>query len=194
APSMADIWLSLMSSPSAEHGHSGSISWLAAGISIEDAQDLVREAVCQLPTDPTAKQKADVMAKQLALQSKVQKHQDEADSFMDGLDILEHCRPLEPVDDIRLLPSHDYGIEPLDGEDQDQEDEYIDGEHVEEVVPPEDVCIWMPSKLKLGRGKAVGLGYLVEEGLQLCQGQANDSLARLRAGLGNLAILYRQNL
>ncbi|KIK75167.1 hypothetical protein PAXRUDRAFT_41023, partial [Paxillus rubicundulus Ve08.2h10] len=87
APSMADIQLSLMSSPSAEHGHSGSISWLAAGISIEDAWDLVREAVCQLPTDPTATQKADVMAKQLALHSKVQKHQDEADSFMDGLDI-----------------------------------------------------------------------------------------------------------
>ncbi|KIK72788.1 hypothetical protein PAXRUDRAFT_41451, partial [Paxillus rubicundulus Ve08.2h10] len=144
APSMEDIWLSLMSSLSAENGHSGSISWLAAGISIEDAQDLVREAVHQLPTDPTATQKADVMAKQLALQSKVQKHQDEADSFMDGLDILEHCRPLEPVDDISLLPSHDYGIEPLDGEDQDQEDEYVEGEDIEEVVPPEDVCIWMP--------------------------------------------------
>ncbi|KIK76496.1 hypothetical protein PAXRUDRAFT_80675, partial [Paxillus rubicundulus Ve08.2h10] len=101
--SMADIQLSIMSSPSAEHGLSGSISWLAAGISIEDAQDLVREEVHQLPTDHTETQKVDVMAKKLALQSKVQKHQDEADSFMDGLDILEHCRPLESVDDIRLL-------------------------------------------------------------------------------------------
>ncbi|KIK78177.1 hypothetical protein PAXRUDRAFT_40829, partial [Paxillus rubicundulus Ve08.2h10] len=144
APSMADIQLSLMSTPSAEHGHSGSISWLTAGISIEDAQNLVREAVCQLPTDATATQKADVMAKQLALQSKVQKHQDEADSSMDGLDILEHCTPLEPIDYIGFLPSHYYGIEPLDGEDQDQEDEYIEGEDIEEVVPPEDVCIWMP--------------------------------------------------
>ncbi|KIK73021.1 hypothetical protein PAXRUDRAFT_179474, partial [Paxillus rubicundulus Ve08.2h10] len=38
APSMADIQLSLMSSLSVEHTPTGSISWLAAGINIEDSQ------------------------------------------------------------------------------------------------------------------------------------------------------------
>ncbi|KIK73445.1 hypothetical protein PAXRUDRAFT_178401, partial [Paxillus rubicundulus Ve08.2h10] len=54
--------------------------------------------------------------------------------------------------------------------------------------------ISMPSRLKLGRGTNLGLGHLVEEELQLRRGQANDSLAKLQAALGNLAILYRQNL
>ncbi|KIK75189.1 hypothetical protein PAXRUDRAFT_19204 [Paxillus rubicundulus Ve08.2h10] len=106
-----------MSSPSAEHGHVGSIGWLLAGINIEDSQDLVREAIHQLPADPTAIQNADAMAKQLALQSKVQKHQDEADSFMDGFDILEHSRPMKPMDDGGLLASPDGGIGPLDAEE-----------------------------------------------------------------------------
>ncbi|KIK74777.1 hypothetical protein PAXRUDRAFT_174654, partial [Paxillus rubicundulus Ve08.2h10] len=38
APSMADIRLSLMSPLSAEHTPTGSISWLTAGINIEDSQ------------------------------------------------------------------------------------------------------------------------------------------------------------
>ncbi|KIK77981.1 hypothetical protein PAXRUDRAFT_66387, partial [Paxillus rubicundulus Ve08.2h10] len=194
-PSMVDIQLSLMSSLSAEHTPTGSISWLAAGINIEDSQDLVREAVHQLPTYPTATQKANIIAKQLTLQSKVQRHQDEADSFMDGVDILEHCRPYEPMDNTGLLHSFDCNSDPMDAEELDEEDEYIiGGEEVEEVVPHEDICISMPSRLKLGRGTNLGLGHLVEEELQLRRGQANDSLAKLQAALGNLAILYRQNL
>ncbi|KIK72900.1 hypothetical protein PAXRUDRAFT_21453 [Paxillus rubicundulus Ve08.2h10] len=65
----------------------------------------------------------------------------------------------------------------MDAEELDKEDEYVGGEEVEEVVPPEYTCIWMPSRLKLGRGKDLGLGHLVEEELQLQRGQANDSLA-----------------
>ncbi|KIK96747.1 hypothetical protein PAXRUDRAFT_10631 [Paxillus rubicundulus Ve08.2h10] len=102
----------------------------SAGINIEDSQDLVREAVHQLPADPTATQKANVMAKQLALQSKVQKHQDEADSFMDGVDILEHSRPMEPMDDGSLLSFPDGGIGPLDAGEQDQEDKYVKWEDI----------------------------------------------------------------
>ncbi|KIK85604.1 hypothetical protein PAXRUDRAFT_152668, partial [Paxillus rubicundulus Ve08.2h10] len=52
-------------------------------------------------------------------------------------------------------------------------------EEVEEAVPPEYICIWMPSRLKLGRGKDPRMGHLVEEELQLWSGQANDSLAKL---------------
>ncbi|KIK81362.1 hypothetical protein PAXRUDRAFT_62074, partial [Paxillus rubicundulus Ve08.2h10] len=195
APSMADIWLSLLSSPSPEQAHARSIVWLAAAISIEDAQDLVREAVQWLPADATAIQKADVMARQLTLQTKVQKHQDDADSFMEGVDILEHCRPLDPINDDSVMPYLDCITDLSDAEEPDEEGEYVEEEDsLEEAVNPQDVYIWMPSRLKLGQGRELRLGHLMEEELQLQQGQANDSLAKLQAGLRNLAILYRQNL
>ncbi|KIK78359.1 hypothetical protein PAXRUDRAFT_16915 [Paxillus rubicundulus Ve08.2h10] len=87
--------------------------------------------------------------------------------------------PSEPMDTTGLLPSFDFNSDPIDAEELDEEDEYVGGEEVEEVVPHEDICIWMPSRLKLGRGKDLGLGHFVEEELQLWRGQANDSLAKL---------------
>ncbi|KAF9218165.1 hypothetical protein BS17DRAFT_671169, partial [Gyrodon lividus] len=103
APSLADIRLSLMCSPPAEPVNPGSVGWLVAGINIENSQDLVRETVHQLPTDPTATQNAGVATKRQGLQSKIQKHQDKGDSFLDGVDIIEHCQPAGALDDMGLL-------------------------------------------------------------------------------------------
>ncbi|KIK74334.1 hypothetical protein PAXRUDRAFT_19985 [Paxillus rubicundulus Ve08.2h10] len=128
---MADIWLSLLSSPSPEQVYTRSIAWLAASISIEDAQNLAIDF-----TDQGSK------------------YQNEADSFMEGVDILEHCRPLDPINDDSLMLSLDCVTDLSDAEDPDEEGKYVEEEDsLEEAVNPQDVCIWMPSRLKLGQGR-----------------------------------------
>jgi hypothetical protein len=128
---------------------------------------MVREAVRQLPADPTITQKAVVISKWQGLQSKIQKHQDEADSFLDGVDIMEYCQPTGTMDDAGFFPTVDGSSDCQDEEEQDQEDEYIDEEDFDEVVPPEEVCIWMPSRLKANENNELGLGHLVDEELEL---------------------------
>lgn len=83
--------------------------------------------------------------------------------------------PLEDDDDISV--------------DLNEEDWEMEGE-----TDPEDIPIWMPSSLTCEKVHILGLNALAEEELELRKGQANDCLEKIRSHLGNLAILYRQNL
>ena len=58
---------------------------------------------------------------------------------------------------------------------------------------PEDLTLWMPSYIGASSLKEVGLDDLIKEEIQLCIGQANDSLEKLRTHLGHKSILYRMN-
>jgi hypothetical protein len=57
----------------------------------------------------------------------------------------------------------------------------------------EDLTLWMPSYIGASYLREAGLEDLMKEEVQLCIGQANDSLEKLRTHLGHKSILYRMN-
>jgi hypothetical protein len=56
-----------------------------------------------------------------------------------------------------------------------------------------NLTLWMPSYIGAFCLKEAGLEDLIKNEVQLCTGQANDSLDKLRTHLGHKAILYRMN-
>ncbi|KIJ58337.1 hypothetical protein HYDPIDRAFT_102895, partial [Hydnomerulius pinastri MD-312] len=203
APSMADIRLSLMSSDTTQNSSSGSVNWLISGIKIEDDQDLLRAAVRQLPADATATQKADIQGKRQKLYLRIRKLEEAADTILKGLELGDDWEAAAHIDDTEFVPPDDYVTmveeeregEGVEREEVEDEENYVDeDEDGDAAKPSEEMATWMPSCMNPNRLLELGLGHLGEEELQLRTGQANDALARIRIALGQLAVLYRQNL
>ena len=75
----------------------------------------------------------------------------------------------------------------------DDDDDYADVEEDFIEDNPEDLPLFMPSSMGLEKLTQAGLIGLMQEEICLRQGQANDSLQKLRTHLGNKALLYRMN-
>lgn len=78
------------------------------------------------------------------------------------------------------------------GMDEEADGSWDDEEDFIEAVP-EDLPLWMPSAGGAALLKGAGLEDVVNEEIQLRQGQANEALQKLRTHLGHKALLYRIN-
>ena len=75
----------------------------------------------------------------------------------------------------------------------DDKEDYLDVEEDFIEDNPKDLSVFMPSSMGLEKLTQAGLIGLMQEEICLRQGQANDSLQKLRTHLGNKALLYCMN-
>ena len=95
----------------------------------------------------------------------------------------------DPVDLQWTRHSVDDLLEAPDVDDVNEEEEELADRS--DPAYAEQSPLWMPSSLTLEQGKAVGIGYLQEIELNLCQGQANTCLHKLQMALGQKLALYK---
>lgn len=97
------------------------------------------------------------------------------------------------------VTKHADDLNQLDLEEVDSEGAWLaaDVEEVEEEEPettPENVILYLPSNFKLHQRKALGWEGLGDMELQLREGQANDSLEKLRECLAEKSLRFRKQL
>ena len=202
--------LSLAESGNASLEKLSSVGWMLEGIYLEDAQcvyykfltvvnlflfrDALRADIRCLPSQRTATQKATIAEKQQRLLARVVRFNQDAKLFTIGL---EAENGLLKPDDPQFC-SEEIG----DDTEENQwrfwqgvadEEDYVDVEEDFIEDDPEDLLLFMPSSIGAEKLKQDGLGHLIEEEISLRQGQANDSLQKLRTHLGHKALLYRIN-
>lgn len=84
----------------------------------------------------------------------------------------------------------------VDLEESDEEafflDAEIEWEEEEDVeIPTEKVRLWLPSSFTKSERVRMGLGQVTEVEMELREGQANDALEALRAGLAEKSLRFR---
>ena len=79
------------------------------------------------------------------------------------------------------------------GKPEEENSDFVAEEDLVEKQNPKDLLLQMPSFIGMNLLKNSDLDDLVEEEVQLCLGQANDSLEKLRTNLGHKVVLYRMN-
>jgi hypothetical protein len=94
---------------------------------------------------------------------------------------------------------HVEDLDQLDFDEVDGEGAWLaaDDEEIGEEEPeitPEDVTLYLPSNFKLHQRKDLGWQELGDMELQLREGQANDSLERLRECLAEKSLRFRKEL
>jgi len=97
------------------------------------------------------------------------------------------------------VTKHADDLNQLDLEEVDSEGAWLaaDVEEVEEEEPettPENVILYLPSNFKLHQRKDLGWEGLGDMELQLREGQANDSLEKLRECLAEKSLRFRKQL
>ena len=147
-----------------------------------------------MPSQYTTTQKATVAERRLRLLARVSRFNHDAQLFSTGL---EAQNDLVKPDDPQFC-SEEVGDDIEENqwrfwEGVDDKEDYLDVEEDFIEDNPEDLPLFMPSSMGLEKLTQAGLTGLMQEEMYLRQGQANDSLQKLRTHLGNKALLYRMN-
>ena len=201
------MWLSLAESGNTFLEKLSSVGWILEGTYLKDAQCiyykylmvvnlfLFRDALWAnvqcLPSQWTATQKATIAEKQQWLLARVVRFNQDAKLFTIGL---EAENGLLKPDDPQFC-SKEIGNDTEENQWRfwqgvaDEED-YMDVKEDFIEDNPEDLLLFMPSSIGVEKLKQDKLDHLIEKEISLWQGQANDSLQKLRTHLGHKALLY----
>jgi hypothetical protein len=142
--------------------------------------------VRRLPSDATATQKAALEEKRQKLAGRITKFHETADAMTEGMEL---DAGTVHVDDPRFCTAEgeEHRLDVQLGELED------DSALVDDIIPAEDMGLWMPSSVPHDQAVVLGLAALQTEELELRKGQANDCLEKIRLTLGHKAIIYRQH-
>jgi len=143
----------------------------------------LRADIRTLGGDPSSEEKERVKEKREVLQTKVRTFQQQGIRFIP----LDSAAMPEPS--MALTIESDSGESDTEGFFLDDKLEWEEDEDVE--VPIEQVRLGLPSSFNMVERAQMGLGRLEEIETELREGQANDALEALRAGLAEKSLRFR---
>ncbi|KAG1844998.1 hypothetical protein F4604DRAFT_1595844, partial [Suillus subluteus] len=154
----------------------GAATWLADGLSIEEAQVTLQMDVRKLNRHSTQNQRLEIGRCRERMQGDIDHWVELAvtfigDALCDG--------DIQVMEDELLILEED--------SDDDMADQFTSFE-------PEKVVIPMPSNLGAGRCAELGAEDLIHQELVLRQGQANDALHNIRVHLADKAVIFRKTV
>ncbi|KAG2087514.1 uncharacterized protein F5147DRAFT_588072 [Suillus discolor] len=166
--------------------HWGAATWLACGITLEEAQVALLIDVKKLGKRPTDTQKLAIARRRDRLQGQLDDFVRVALTFLG--DQLNSCEHLDGM--TGMLDSVELDSVGSSGEDPDRSD---DGDRYDLPVEfnPETVVIPLPSNIGIERCAQWGVADLVLQEISLREGQANDALHAVRVNLADKAVLFR---
>lgn len=128
--------------------------------------------------------KAKIQDRRESLQTKIEAFHQQARGFI-------------PLDTTPILNPSSDALELMEGdlEDSDEEAFFLNDESEWEEedmeTPIEQVKLWLPSSLTNAERTGIGLGQVAKVEAELREGQANDALEALRAGLAEKSLRFR---
>ena len=143
----------------------------------------LRADIRAMGRNPSSDEKERVQERREGLQAKVRTFQQQGTTFI-------------PPDETLLSVATQASVVTEDYEGSDEEGFFLDDEseweEEEDVeVPIERVRLGLPSSFSMAERTQMGLGRLGEIEIGLREGQANDSLEALRAGLAEKSLRFR---
>ncbi|KAG2057628.1 hypothetical protein BDR06DRAFT_1036818 [Suillus hirtellus] len=165
--------------------HQGAATWLACGITLEEAQVALLIDVKKLGKQPTDTQKLAIAQCQDRLQGQLDDFVRVALTFLG--DQLNSCEHLDGM--TGMLDSAELDSVRSSGEDPDRSD---NGDQYDLPVEfnPETIMIPLPSNIGIERCAQWGIADLVLQEISLREVQANDALHAIRVNLANKAVLF----
>ncbi|KAG1887203.1 hypothetical protein F4604DRAFT_1917014 [Suillus subluteus] len=152
--------------------HRGAATWLASGITLEEAQVALLIDVKKLGRRPTDAQK-------LAI---ARRHDRTASDQLDEYDKLDLMTMM--LDAAELDSAGSSSDDPDRPDDEDRYDTLV-------KFTPKTLVIPLPSNIGIERCAEWGVADLVLQEISLREGQANDALHAIRVNLANKAVLFR---
>ncbi|KAG1776220.1 hypothetical protein EV702DRAFT_1046372 [Suillus placidus] len=166
--------------------HHGAETWLASGITLEEAQVALLIDVKKLGKRPTDAQKLAVARRRDRLQGQIDEFIRVAVTFLgdqlDGYDQLDLMTGM--LDAAELDSAGSSSDDPDRADDDDRYDMPVE-------FKPETVVILLPSNIGIERCAEWGVADLVLQEISLREGQANDALHAIRVNLADKAVLFR---
>ncbi|KDQ49013.1 hypothetical protein JAAARDRAFT_144073, partial [Jaapia argillacea MUCL 33604] len=158
----------------------GTSSWLSNGISIQEAQVELAAAVRKMGKKATADQMNQIEDRRRKLDVRIDNFQHAADRFL--------------VQDLLYDNVFDPTIDGLWEDDYDYEAIQAQSDSTNGPVDAEKRLISLPSTLGAAQCLRRGLKKILEQEIELRQGQANDILDQIRISLGHKSFLYRTEI
>ncbi|KAG1853045.1 hypothetical protein F4604DRAFT_1933503 [Suillus subluteus] len=165
--------------------HRGAATWLASGITLEEAQVALLIDVKKLGRRPTDAQKLAIARHRDRLQGQIDEFVRVAVTFLgDQLDEYDKLDLMTMMLDAAELDSA--GSSSDDPDRPDDEDRY----DTPVKFTPETLVIPLPSNIGIERCTKWGVADLVLQEISLREGQANDALHAIRVNLADKAVLF----
>ncbi|KAG1854605.1 hypothetical protein F4604DRAFT_1685973 [Suillus subluteus] len=165
--------------------HRSAATWLASGITLEEAQVVLLIDVKKLGRRPTDAQKLAIARRHDRLQGQIDEFVRVAVSFLgDQLDEYDKLDLMTMMLDAAELDSA--GSSSDDPDRPDDEDRY----DTPVEFTPETLVIPLPSNIGIERCAEWGIADLVLQEISLREGQANDALHAIRVNLADKAVLF----
>ncbi|KDQ52095.1 hypothetical protein JAAARDRAFT_139298, partial [Jaapia argillacea MUCL 33604] len=177
APTKADIHQDLITKEGGSSPIRGSASWLASGISIQEAQVELAAAVQKMGCRPTAEQLNQVEERRRRLDARIDTFEASAQRY--------------------LIQDADYDTVFGDDDDPLWEDDFYyatvqaQADNSNGSIDAKKQYISLPSMLGSQQCSKKGYKKIQAEELELRIGQANDNLQQIRIALGHKSFLYR---
>ncbi|KAG2095122.1 uncharacterized protein F5147DRAFT_778816 [Suillus discolor] len=166
--------------------HQGAATWLASGITLEEAQVALLINVRKLGKRLTDTQKLAVAWHRDRLQGQLDEFVRVAVTFLgDELNGCDHLDGMTVM--LNTVEADSIGSSSKDPERSDDEDRY----DILVKFNPETVVIPLPSNIGIERCALWGVADLVLQEILLREGQANDALHAVRVNLADKAVLFR---
>ncbi|KAG1873904.1 hypothetical protein F4604DRAFT_1925476 [Suillus subluteus] len=166
--------------------HRGAATWLASGITLEEAQVALLIDVKKLGRRPTNAQKLAIAQRHNRLQGQIDEFVRVTVTFLgDQLDEYDKLDLMTMMLDAAELDSA--GSSSDDPDRPDDEDRY----DTPVKFTPETLVIPLPSNIGIERCAEWGVANLVLQEISLREGQANDTLHAIRVNLADKAVLFR---
>ena len=178
------------------------VQWIWAGMLIELEQYVVvssrgfislsmffrhalRTDVRALGPKPSSKDQAQIQDRRESLQTKIEVfHQQASQHIQSNLASVIHSSSTRAPE-----------IPEVDLEESDEEAFFLSTEsewqEEEAEIPTEQVRLWLPSSFTKSERVQMGLGQVTKVEAELREGQANDALEALRAGLAEKSLRFR---
>ena len=151
----------------------GAATWLAEGLSIEEAQLTLQMDLRRLGRHPTESQRLDIARRRERLQGDIDRWLAQGLRFLDdGI----------ADGDIQVMENELFMLEE---EEMDETAEEF------RLFEPEKMVLPMPSILGPDRCAELGAADMIHQELALREGQANDALHNIRVHLADKAVIFR---
>jgi hypothetical protein len=148
----------------------------------------LRQEQRTLGRNPSLAKRTKIQDRRRRLLVKINAFQKKTDHFWGDLDLDE----LTWVDDTNEAESDSDTVDSEDTDVSDEGDASDEGD--DEVQYAEDIRLLLPSSLGHAECIRLGKSTLMEQEIQLREGQANDALEELRMALAHKSLLYRTRL
>ncbi|KAG1844901.1 hypothetical protein C8R48DRAFT_678323 [Suillus tomentosus] len=166
--------------------HRGAATWLACGMTLEEAQVALLIDVKKMGKWPTDNQTLAIARRRDRLQGQLDEFVRVAPTFLGNeFNSWDHLDGMTVMLDATELDSVGSSSEAADrSDDEDQRDIPVE-------FNPETVVIPLPSNIGIERCAEWGVADLVLQEIVLREGQANDALHAVRVNLADKAVLFR---